>query len=190
MNSSPLQIRYNERFGVKLRALQNFSQFHFNVSLFSKMSLSQLPDTISLSPASSSASQPVCSSLHHHNVPSTKQNPVVDQACPPGPWLPGTTALVDEIFPLIAFISGHQLCLLGPPSFSTQLFVGRSVFSSLSGPCCPVVLVLTLGVHAVGSEQTFMLVTVFCPALVPVSGWRLQVSVSSSTMDCAIERDA
>ena len=63
---------------------------------------------------------------------SAKQKPVVDQACPPSPWLPGTTAPVDEIFPLIAFISGQQLCLLGPPSFSAQLFVGRTVSSSFS----------------------------------------------------------
>lgn len=190
MNSSPLQIRCNERFGGKLRALQNFSQSHVNVSLFSEMSLPELPDSISLSPASFSASQPVCSSLYRHNVPSTKQKPVVDQACPPSPWSPGTTAPVDELFPLIAFISGQQLCLLGPPSFPTQLFVGRTPSSSFSGPCCPVVLMLTLGVHVVGSEQTFMLVTVFCPGLVLVSGWGLPASVSSSTMDCAIERDA
>ena len=48
MNPSPLQTRFNERFWGKLRALKNLSLSHFNVSLFSKMSLPELPDSLSL----------------------------------------------------------------------------------------------------------------------------------------------
>lgn len=122
---------------------QNFPQSHFNTSLFSQACLSpELPDTLSPQPPPPQPLNPVGSSLHPHSVPSAKEKLVVNQACPPSPWLSGPqppfmrTFHALPLFPVSCFVYSG-------PSFSTQIFVGRDcVFILLCGPCCFVPLVL------------------------------------------------